>query len=126
MAEQVLLQARSADPDSFETLRAVRLARALTTPTEARDELLTRWVGHPDRMVGRVVLERLAVAGPAPAALATVIDELLATDIAARGEGARGGRRHSMTSQGPLNQRQRASLRHRTGTTHCSGRSPMS
>ena len=81
MAEQVLLQACSADPDSLETLRAVRLARALTTPTEARDELLTRWVGHPDRLVGRVVLERVAVAGPAPAALATVIDELLATDI---------------------------------------------
>ena len=30
-AEQVLLQASSADPDSLETLRAVRLARALTT-----------------------------------------------------------------------------------------------
>ena len=81
-AEQVLLRASSADPDSLETLRAVRLARALTTVTEARDALLTRWAGHPDREVGRVVLERLAAAGPAPAALATVIDEVVAADVA--------------------------------------------
>ena len=44
--------------------------------------LLTRWAGHPDREVGRVVLERLAAAGPAPAALATVIDEVVAADVA--------------------------------------------
>ena len=50
--------------------------------TEARDALLTRWAGHPDREVGRVVLERLAAAGPAPAALATVVDEVVAADVA--------------------------------------------
>ncbi len=76
-AEQVLRQASSADPDSAQTLRAVRLARALTTATEARDTLLTRWAGHPDRDVGRVVLERLAAAGPAPAALATVVNHVV-------------------------------------------------
>ena len=81
-AEQVLLRASSADPDSPETLRAVRLARALTTVTEARDALLTRWAGHPDREVGRVVLERLAAAGPAPADLATVVDEVVTADVA--------------------------------------------
>ena len=37
VADRVLLRAASADPDSVETRRAVRLARALTTVTEARD-----------------------------------------------------------------------------------------
>jgi hypothetical protein len=81
-AEQVLLRAATAGPDSLETLRAVRLARALTTANEMRDALLTRWAGHPDREVGRVVLERLAAAGPAGAALATVVDEVVAVDVA--------------------------------------------
>ena len=82
VAEQVLLRAASADPDSPETRRAVRLARALTTVTEARDALLTRWAGHPDREVGRVVLERLAAGGPAPTELATVVEEVVAADVA--------------------------------------------
>ena len=81
VADRVLLRAASADPDSVETRRAVRLARALTTVTEARDALLTRWAGHPDREVGRVVLERLAAAGPAPTDLATVIDEVVTADV---------------------------------------------
>ena len=81
-AEQVLLRASTADPDSPETLRAVRLTRALTTVNESRDALLTRWAGHPDRDVGRVVLEGLAGAAPAPAALATVVDEVVAVDVA--------------------------------------------
>ena len=50
--------------------------------TEARDALLTRWAGHPDREVGRVVLERLAADGLAPDALATVVDEVVAADVA--------------------------------------------
>ena len=82
VADRVLLRAASADPDSVETRRAVRLARALTTASEARDALLTRWAGHPDREVGRVVLERLAAPGPAPTDLATVIDEVVAADVA--------------------------------------------
>ena len=81
-AEQVLRRASSADPDSVETLHAVRLARALTTVTESRDLLLARWAGHPDREVGRVVLERLAAAGPASAALVTAVDEVVAADVA--------------------------------------------
>jgi hypothetical protein len=39
-------------------------------------------VGHPDRDVGRVVLERLAAAGPASHALARVVDEVVAMDVA--------------------------------------------
>jgi len=81
-ADKVLLRASSADPDSQETVRAVRLARALTTVTEAREALLTRWAGHPDREVGRVVLEQLAADGLAPDALATVVDEVVAADVA--------------------------------------------
>ena len=66
-AGEALLGRPRPTPDSPKTLRAVRLARALTTVTEARDALLTRWAAHPDREVGRVVLERLAVAAPPPA-----------------------------------------------------------
>ena len=80
-AGEALLRAASADPDSPTTLRALRIARALTTDTEDRDALLTRWAAHPDREVGRVVLERLAVAGPASSTLASVVDDVLATDV---------------------------------------------
>ena len=81
VAEQALLEASSAHPGSLRTCQAVRLVRALTTASEAREVFLTRWVGHPDREVGRVVLERVASAGPAPAAVATAVDEVLAADV---------------------------------------------
>jgi HEAT repeat protein len=81
-ADEALLRASSAQPDSLTTLRAVRIARALTTGSDARNALLTRWAGHPDREVGCVVLQRLAVAGPASTALARVVDDVLATDVA--------------------------------------------
>ncbi len=81
-SEEALVQAAAADADSRQTLRAVRLVRALTTRTVARDAVLARWMRHPDPGVGRVVLERLAAPGPAPAALVMAVNEIVAADLA--------------------------------------------
>jgi len=57
-----------------------RLVRALASPSPARDELLGRHVRHPDRELGRLVMDRLAGAGPAAASLAEGLDAVLQDD----------------------------------------------
>jgi hypothetical protein len=59
-----------------------RLVRSLDTRTIARDEALVRHVGHPDRELGLVVIERLISADPADPDLAGALDDALAADTA--------------------------------------------
>lgn len=80
--DQALQRADADEPESRTSRRTVRLLRAVGTGTDASDSLLLQWVTHHDREVGRVVLERLARSGPAPASVARVIDDVLADDLA--------------------------------------------
>lgn len=59
----------------------LRLVRAVTTRTAARDEVLVRHIGHPDRELGLVVLECLVAPDPAPEAAAADLDGELADDV---------------------------------------------
>jgi hypothetical protein len=59
-----------------------RLVRALATSTEAREALLRNHVGHPDRELGLVVIERLVVREPAGAGTAAALDHVRAEDVA--------------------------------------------
>ena len=97
--DRALRTAAFDDAGSGSSRRAVRLVRAVGTGGgevgpggaggeavepggEAAEALLLRWVGHHDREVGRVVLERLARRGPASPEVARVLDEVLADDLA--------------------------------------------
>jgi hypothetical protein len=57
-----------------------RLVRALDTRTPARDAVLCRHIGHPDRDLGAVVIERLVAPGPAGPEVARALDEQLVSD----------------------------------------------
>jgi hypothetical protein len=59
----------------------MRLVRAVTTSSDARDEVFGRHVGHPDRELGLVVLERLVGAEPAANAMALALDDVLVADV---------------------------------------------
>ena len=61
--------------------RVMRLVRSAATASAGRDELLRRHVGHRDRELGLVVIERLVAAEPAPEATAVALDAVLAADI---------------------------------------------
>ncbi len=58
----------------------LRLIRAATTRTPARDQVLRRHIDHPDRELGLVVMERLVAPGPAPDETARALDTVLAGD----------------------------------------------
>jgi hypothetical protein len=62
-------------------LVALRLVRAVTTRSAARDEILLRHVGHRDRELGLAATERLIALEPAPDAGATVLDGVLQEDV---------------------------------------------
>jgi hypothetical protein len=59
-----------------------RVVRAVTTPSPARDAVLARHLGLPDRTLGRLVLDRLVRPGPATAAVAEALDATLLDDLA--------------------------------------------
>ncbi|HET6966989.1 MAG TPA: hypothetical protein VFI44_01875, partial [Ornithinibacter sp.] len=80
--DRALRAAAFDDAESGSSRRAVRLVRAVGTGSDAAGALLLRWAGHHDREVGRVVLERLGRPGPATPEVATVLDEVLADDLA--------------------------------------------
>ncbi len=69
MAELLDVDASPASP------RARRLVRAAADMTPARDALLRRHVGHRDRELGLLVMERLGAPGPAADATARVLDD---------------------------------------------------
>jgi hypothetical protein len=54
----------------------------MATRTPPRDEALGRHVGHPDRELGLVIVERLVGAEPADAATARALDDVLVADTA--------------------------------------------
>ncbi|MET1232134.1 MAG: hypothetical protein ABWY52_04715, partial [Candidatus Limnocylindrales bacterium] len=58
----------------------LRLVRAAATRTPARDDLLRRHVGHPDRELGLAVIERLVGDVPASDRVASALDAVLADD----------------------------------------------
>ena len=60
----------------------VRLVRALTAQSAARDVLLVNHLGHRDREVGLAIMERLAAAAPISTEHATPLDKALEGDIA--------------------------------------------
>ena len=62
-------------------LLTMRLVRAATTRSEARDGVLIRHVGHRDRELGLVVMERLGAPEPRPDAAAVVLDRVLQEDV---------------------------------------------
>lgn len=58
----------------------LRLVRAAATPSVGRDEILAHHVGHRDRELGRLVMERLAAREPANPDVAGELDAALADD----------------------------------------------
>ena len=60
----------------------LRVVRATTTRTPARDEILRRHAGHPDRDLGLVVLERLIAPEPASDETGEALAPVLADDLA--------------------------------------------
>ena len=69
------------DAGSPDPLLAIRLVRAATTRSAERDEVLLRHVGHRDRELGLVVMERLGAPEPAPDAIAAALDRVLQDDV---------------------------------------------
>ena len=69
------------DPVSPDPMLAIRLVRAATTRSAERDEVLLRHVGHRDRELGLVVMERLAAPDPAPESTAVVLDRVMQDDV---------------------------------------------
>jgi hypothetical protein len=59
----------------------VRLVCASGAGTAARDSVLARHIAHPDRELGRLVMERLVRRGPAPDRLAVPLDAVLVDDL---------------------------------------------
>jgi hypothetical protein len=68
-------------PDPAAAPLASRMVRAVTTPSAARDDVLRRHVGHRDRELGLLVMDRLAGPGPAPDAMAVTLDTVLHDDV---------------------------------------------
>ena len=68
-------------PVSPDPMLAIRLVRAATTRSAERDEVLLRHVGHRDRELGLVVMERLAAPDPAPESTAVVLDRVMQDDV---------------------------------------------
>jgi hypothetical protein len=64
-------------PDAAAVLR---LVRAAATRTPARDDVLRRHVGHPDRELGLAVIERLVADAPASDRVASALDDVLTDD----------------------------------------------
>jgi hypothetical protein len=62
-------------------LLAIRLVRATSTRSTARDEVLVRHVRHRDRELGLVIVERLTAPEPVPDAAAVVLDHVLDEDV---------------------------------------------
>jgi hypothetical protein len=62
-------------------LPALRLVRAATTRSTARDEVLLPHVGHRDRELGLAVVERLIAPEPAPDAAVTLLDAVMVEDV---------------------------------------------
>jgi hypothetical protein len=62
-------------------LLAIRLVRAATMRSAQRDEVLLRHVGHTDRELGLVIMERLGAPEPSPDAVAVVLDQVLHEDV---------------------------------------------
>jgi hypothetical protein len=63
-------------------LAVIRLVRALHARSRARDEVLHRHVGHPDRDLGLLIMERLVGPGAAAVDTGTVLDRTLDDDAA--------------------------------------------
>ena len=63
-------------------LAVLRLVRALHDRSPARDEMLRGHVGHPDRDLGLLIVERLVGPAPAAAETGTVLDRALDDDTA--------------------------------------------
>ena len=63
------------------TPAVMRLVRAVSTRSAERDQVLSRHVGHPDRELGLIVMERLAAPEPAADATARVLDGVLLEDV---------------------------------------------
>jgi hypothetical protein len=66
-------------------LLVLRLVRATTTKSAARDEILRRHVGHRDRELGLLVTERLVAPEPALEATAVALDNVMPEDVAHAG-----------------------------------------
>jgi hypothetical protein len=62
-------------------LPVVRLVRAATMRSTERDEVLLRHVGHRDRELGLVVMERLGAQEPPSDAIAVALDGVLHEDV---------------------------------------------
>ena len=60
---------------------ARRLVRSATGRSAARDEVLRRHAGHPDRELGLVVLERLVASEPAPVETALALEAVVLGDV---------------------------------------------
>jgi hypothetical protein len=60
---------------------AIRLVRAATTRSAARDEVLLRHVGHRDRELGLVIMERLGGPESAPDPIAMALDGVMPEDV---------------------------------------------
>ena len=74
LADLLERSGRSAPPVTM------RLVRAATTRSAARDEILRRHVGHPDRELALAVTERLIAPEPADGAIAIALDAVLIDD----------------------------------------------
>ncbi len=79
------LAAALAEPDAGDAVATARLLRAVRPSGEARDAILARHVGHPDRALGLLVMDRLAGAGPSTPEVAAALDDVLPEDIARGG-----------------------------------------
>jgi hypothetical protein len=67
-------------PDALATPATARLVRSVRTPGTTRDGILEAHVGHRDRELGLLVMERLAGPGPASPAGAAALDAVLRED----------------------------------------------
>ncbi len=74
------LAAALADP-AGDSIATARLLRAMRNPGAARDAILEQHVGHRDRALGLLVLERIAGAAPPTPALAESLDLVLHDDL---------------------------------------------
>ena len=75
------LAAALADPDAGDSVATARLLRAMRNFGAARDSILAKHVGHRDRALGLLVLERLAGAAPPAPPLAAALDLVLGEDL---------------------------------------------
>jgi len=62
-------------------LPTMRLVRAASTRSAARDAVLERYVAHPDRELGLVIVERLVAPEPAPKTTAPALEGVFSEDV---------------------------------------------